>query len=93
MSFSPTYVERPRLLTLTQHAPRVVLIIGLPSSGKSTVLEALKHSINAPSALIQLESANDPSLLLQAICQQLGLAGEHPREQLLSCLLYTSRCV
>ena len=84
MSFYPTYVERPRLLTLTQHEPRVVLIIGLPSSGKSTVLEALKHSINAPSALIQLESANDPQPLLQAICQQLGLANEHPHQQLLS---------
>ena len=85
MSFYPTYVERPRLLTLTQHEPRVVLIIGLPSSGKSTVLEALKHSINAPYALLQLDLASkDPLLLLQAICQQLGLASQHPREQLLS---------
>ncbi|ABX06054.1 MAG TPA: hypothetical protein DEF47_07255 [Herpetosiphon sp.] len=84
MSFYPTYVERPRLLTLTQHAPRVVLIIGLPSSGKSTVLEALKHSINAPSALIRLEeSAHDPLALLQAICQQLGLPSDHAHEQLL----------
>ncbi len=85
MSFYPTYVERPRLLSLTQHEPRVVLIIGLPSSGRSTVLEALKHSITTPHAIIRLDSApNDQQSLLQAICEQLGLAGENSLEQLLA---------
>ncbi|WP_110516403.1 BTAD domain-containing putative transcriptional regulator [Herpetosiphon llansteffanensis] len=85
MSFYPTYVERPRLLRLTQHEPRVVLIIGLPSSGKSTVLEALKHSINAPYAMIRLDPApNDPHAMLQSIAQQLGLASEQQLEQLLA---------
>ncbi|MBM7843241.1 BTAD domain-containing putative transcriptional regulator [Herpetosiphon giganteus] len=85
MSFYPTYVERPRLLRLTQHEPRVILIIGLPSSGKSTVLEALKHSINAPYAMLRLASApNDSQAMLQAIGQQLGLASEQQLEQLLA---------